>query len=51
VLYQHLTPLGVPAFSGAPIGHIAGQLCMPEGVRVEIDAAEGSIRVLEPAVI
>jgi muramoyltetrapeptide carboxypeptidase len=50
VLQQHLAPLGVPAFSGANIGHIADQLSLPVGVRVEIDAGEGSIRILEPAV-
>lgn len=50
VLHQHLAPLGIPAFHGANIGHIGNQLSMPVGVRAEIDAAEGSIRVLEPAV-
>jgi muramoyltetrapeptide carboxypeptidase len=50
VLQQHLGSLGVPVFSGANIGHISDQLSIPVGVRAEIDAAEGSIRVLEPAV-
>ncbi|MCB2080260.1 MAG: LD-carboxypeptidase [Novosphingobium sp.] len=50
VLRQHLEPLGVPAFSGANIGHVANQLSLPVGVRVEIDALAGSIRMLEPAV-
>lgn len=50
VLAQHLVPLGVPAFSGALIGHIANQFALPVGVRAEIDASAGSIRILEPAV-
>jgi len=51
VLQQHFQPLGIPAFAGANIGHVGNQLCMPEGVRVEIDAAAGSITVLEAAVV
>ena len=50
LLHQHLAPLGVPAFHGANIGHVANQLSMPEGVRAEIDAAAGTIRILEPVV-
>jgi muramoyltetrapeptide carboxypeptidase len=50
ILQQHLAPLGVPAFHGANIGHVANQLAMPVGVRAEIDAAEGTIRILEAAV-
>ena len=50
VLAQHLEPLGVPAFQGAQIGHIAAQVSMPVGTRAEIDAAAGTIRILEPAV-
>ena len=50
LLEQHLGPLGVPAFHGANIGHVGNQLCVPVGVRAEIDAAEGTIRILEPVV-
>ena len=50
VLKQHLEPLGVPAFQGALIGHVPNQFSIPEGVRAEIDASEGTIRLLEPAV-
>jgi len=50
VLEQHFAPLAVPVFSGANIGHISGQLSLPVGVRAEIDASQGSIRILEPAV-
>ena len=50
VLKQHLEPLGVPAFQGALIGHLPNQFSIPVGVRAEIDAAAGTIRLLEPAV-
>jgi muramoyltetrapeptide carboxypeptidase len=50
ILRQHLSPLRVPAFHGANIGHVANQLSMPVGVRAEIDAEAGTIRILEPAV-
>jgi muramoyltetrapeptide carboxypeptidase len=50
VLAQHLTPLGVPAFQGALFGHVPDQFSMPVGVRAEIDATAGTIRMLEPVV-
>ena len=50
VLDQHLRPLGVPAFQGALFGHVADQFSMPVGIRAEIDATEGTIRMLEPVV-
>ena len=50
VLEQHLAKLGVPAFQGAEIGHIAGQLSIPVGVEAEIDATVGTIRILESLV-
>lgn len=50
VLEQHLAPLGTPCFIGANIGHIANQLSLPVGARVEMDAGAGTIRLLEPVV-
>jgi muramoyltetrapeptide carboxypeptidase len=50
VLKQHLEPLGVPAFQGALFGHVANQFSLPVGIRAEIDATAGTIRILEPAV-
>jgi muramoyltetrapeptide carboxypeptidase len=50
VLEQHLAPLGVPAFQGALIGHVPNQFSIPVGVRGEIDADAGTIRILESAV-
>ncbi len=51
VLEHHLAPLGVPAFQGAQIGHVAGQVSIPVGVQAEIDASAGTIRILEPVVV
>ena len=50
MLKQHLEPLGVPAFQGALIGHVANQFSIPVGIRAEMDAEAGTIRILEPAV-
>jgi muramoyltetrapeptide carboxypeptidase len=51
ILEDHIAPLGVPAWSGAMIGHQTPQWTVPVGAEVEIDAARGTIRMLEPAVI
>ncbi|GGD86785.1 peptidase U61 [Tsuneonella deserti] len=50
VIDQYLAPLGIPAFTGANIGHVAGQLCLPSGAMVELDADARTIRLLEPIV-
>jgi muramoyltetrapeptide carboxypeptidase len=50
VLDDHVKPLGVPAYSGAMIGHVDRQFTLPLGVQVEMDAEAGSITMLESAV-
>jgi muramoyltetrapeptide carboxypeptidase len=50
VLDEHVKPLGIPAYEGAMIGHQARQFTMPIGIEVEMDAAAGTIAMLEPAV-
>lgn len=50
VLYDHFGRLGVPSFHGAMIGHISDKFTVPLGVEAEIDAASGTIQLLEPAV-
>src|SRR5207244_2811794 len=50
VLDDHVKPLGIPAWRGAQFGHVERQLTLPLGLRVEVDADEGTIRMLEPAV-
>jgi muramoyltetrapeptide carboxypeptidase len=51
ILDDHLKPLGVPAWSGAMIGHAGRQFTLAEGIEVEVDASQGTIRMLEPAVL
>ena len=51
IFADHITPLGVPAWSGAMIGHGQPQWTLPLGVEVEIDAGAGTIRLLEPPVL
>jgi len=43
-------PLGVPAVSGLPFGHIDDQWCIPLGVRARLDTVQGTLTLLEPAV-
>lgn len=50
ILNDFVRPLGVPAWQGAMIGHDMPQWTVPVGLDVEIDAAAGSVRLLEPAV-
>jgi len=50
VLEDHVRPLGVPAYSGAMIGHVDRQFTLPLGVQVELDAEAGTITMLESAV-
>lgn len=48
ILHDYIRPLGIPAYSGAMIGHIRRQFIVPVGGRVEMDATTGSFRLLEP---
>lgn len=50
LLDDYLGPLDIPAFVGANVGHIRGQLSLPHGAEVELDAGERTIRLLEPIV-
>ncbi len=50
-IFEHYGNLaGVPAFYGAPFGHIASNSIMPIGTRAQIDANNGTIKLLEPSV-
>ena len=42
--------LGVPTYRGAMIGHIDRQFTVPEGILAEMNADEGTFRLLESAV-
>ena len=45
---DYITPLGIPAYRGAMIGHIREQFIVPVGGKVELDADAGTFRLLEP---
>jgi muramoyltetrapeptide carboxypeptidase len=51
VLNDHVAPLGIPAWYGSMIGHIADKFTVPVGVPAEINAEAGTIKLLEPAVV
>lgn len=48
ILDDHIKPLGIPAYRGAMIGHIREQFIVPVGGEVEMDADDGSFRLLSP---
>jgi muramoyltetrapeptide carboxypeptidase len=50
VLDEVIKPLGVPAFYGSVIGHLADQFIIPIGIEAAIDASNGSITLLTPSV-
>ena len=50
IFADHIKPLNIPAWSGAMIGHQMQQWTVPVGADVQIDAAAGTITLLEPAV-
>lgn len=49
ILVDHVKPLGIPAWHGAMIGHIARQFTLPLGIEAEVDAQAGTIRMIEAA--
>lgn len=51
VVWDHIEPLGIPAWYGAAIGHLEPLLTLPIGLEVEIDATAATIRMLESAVV
>ena len=50
VINSYIEPLNIPAFTGAMIGHIDDNVTIPNGIEAEIDAEEGTIRLLNAAV-
>ena len=50
LLNQYVAPLGVPVALGLPFGHIDAQWTLPLGVRARLDASQGTIELVEPAV-
>jgi muramoyltetrapeptide carboxypeptidase len=47
VLDEYFKPLGVPVIKNFPCGHHRCNATLPIGCRVEIDAVQGSVRLLE----
>lgn len=50
VIDHYIKPLHIPAFSGTMIGHIDDNFTIPNGLKVEMDSAKGTIQMLNPAV-
>jgi muramoyltetrapeptide carboxypeptidase len=50
ILDHYIKPLKIPAYYGAMIGHTPKMFTLPEGLPVQIDADQGTITMLEPAV-
>ncbi|HLS93993.1 MAG TPA: LD-carboxypeptidase [Sphingobacterium sp.] len=48
---DYIEPLGIPAYTGARIGHIADQFILPVGVRARLDADKGTIQLTEKALL
>ena len=51
VLQGHLSDLNIPVFYGGKFGHIKDKWTLPIGVKAEMNANIGSLKLLEPAVI
>jgi muramoyltetrapeptide carboxypeptidase len=50
VLLDHLSNLNIPVFYGAKFGHIKDKWTLPIGIKAEMNANIGSLKLLEPAV-
>ncbi|MCC8360793.1 S66 peptidase family protein [Salinimicrobium sediminilitoris] len=50
VLDHFIKPLNIPAFSGTMIGHISDNFTIPNGIRAEMNAEQGTFKMLNPAV-
>ncbi|HYH57369.1 MAG TPA: LD-carboxypeptidase, partial [Anseongella sp.] len=47
ILDHYIGPLGIPAYSGAMIGHISRQFILPVGGTVRMDASQGNFSLTE----
>jgi muramoyltetrapeptide carboxypeptidase len=50
VLQERLVPLRIPIVTGLPFGHVPHNATLPVGVRAELDANRGELRLLESGV-
>lgn len=51
MLQEHLEPFNIPAIMNADIGHEPDNFTIPQGVRAELDAGTGVIKLTESAVV
>ncbi len=47
IMDQYIIPLGIPAYTGAMIGHINRQFILPVGAKVRLNANAGTLSLLE----
>jgi muramoyltetrapeptide carboxypeptidase len=47
IVEDRVRPLGIPAIVGFPCGHMPNMLTLPLGLRVRLNADEGSLEYLE----
>jgi muramoyltetrapeptide carboxypeptidase LdcA involved in peptidoglycan recycling len=47
---ERLLPLKIPVITGLPFGHVPMNATLPFGVRAELDANRGTLRLLEAGV-
>lgn len=50
VLQERLLPLNIPIVTGLPFGHVPMNATLPFGIRAELDANHGTLRLLEAGV-
>ncbi len=50
VIDHYIKPLNIPAYTGAMIGHISDNVTIPNGIEARLDANNGTISLLSPAV-
>ncbi len=48
---DHIKPFQKPAYTGAMIGHISHKFTVPLGIQAELNATNGTIKLLESAVL
>jgi muramoyltetrapeptide carboxypeptidase len=51
VFQDHLSNLNIPVFYGAKFGHIKDKWTLPIGIKAEMNANIGSLKLLEPAAV
>ena len=51
IIQHYVSSKNIPAFMGSMIGHIPENFTLPEGAPVTMNANQGTIKMLEPAVI